>query len=241
MSVAGIVIAQYGQVELTLRCLGTLRQFHPAIPIVIVDDGSPSSVDRRPLQLIADRHTTLLALPQRHGVTYAWNRGARWFQRNHAVQTLIFLNNDTITHGPWVEPLIEPLLESSALLSGAAWRAERRLPAIIHDLGRSHILAGWCLAIRTETFAILNEFDKRLRLYFSDTDLQCRLLLTSRDTTTPALALVSELPLEHTGHQSTSLLPDRRELWARDFDVFQRKWSARTTASQHATTAPTGS
>src|SRR5690606_2251566 len=103
---------------------------------------------------------------------------------------LLFLNNDTRTQGPWLTALVSPLFGASStahddppglpppptLMTGVRRRREPELPRSLPRDAGSLLLEGWCFAVRRETFLELGGFDERLRLYYSDTDFQCRLL-----------------------------------------------------------------
>ncbi|MCA9054400.1 MAG: glycosyltransferase, partial [Planctomycetaceae bacterium] len=158
------------------------------------------------------------------GVTAAWNHAvsqasARW---------LIFLNNDTVTVGPWIESLLTPLRTSAARMTGVAWRRESHLPTNICSSMNDKFVVGWCFAVERQTLIEIGGFDPSLSVYFSDTDLQMRL-----QQTPDSLLCVEGLPLLHTGHQTAHRLSNCRQLWRLDHQRFVRKWSrAGTCADQ---------
>jgi GT2 family glycosyltransferase len=216
---ATIVIPQHGQAERTVACVRSLRLWEPhPWPVIVVDDGSPEK-DRR---MIRCALTDVTVIEQAHqGVTHAWNAATRWIDTPFTV----FLNNDTLTGGRWVDALLAPLRSGSAVLSGAAWRDERALPTeIARRLPTTRFVEGWCCAVATAQVREIGLFDESLRLYFSDTDLQARL---ARAWGPDCLAVVGDVgeALRHCGHASTRLLPDRRRIWAEDRRRFIRKWS----------------
>ncbi len=223
----GVVIAQYGQWDLTLNCLATLQRHHaPTVAqIVLVDDGSPQAECRRQLQMQATG-CEVLVLPQNQGVTAAWNVGSRLLLHDPAVDVLVFLNNDVTTLGPWLERLSYPIRFGGAKMSGVTWRQERRLPlSVLQQLPTQRFLTGWCFAVQRAAFLELGGFDPRLQLYFSDTDLQCRLLQQNLSPKNDPLWVVDELAVRHGGHRTTRQVVDRSAQWERDQRRFVSKWS----------------
>ena len=220
----GIIIAQYGQSALTQLCVASLRTAHPETPVFVIDDGSPNGQDRRELQRACWKQVTIVSQHRNSGVTQAWNAGAEICRERMNPEFLVFLNNDVVTTGPWLPRLLAPLGQGTILLTGPAQRREQSLPQLmLSELPTTQFLEGWCLAIRTETFVAQGGFDATMRLYFSDTDLQCRLLAERRD----AIQMVDGLPLTHLGHQSTQTHPQRSHLWWRDRERFMAKWFPR--------------
>ncbi len=218
---ATIIIPQYMHLDLTRQCLRTLRECDPVLwPVIVVDDGS-SEEALRAAGLDAFPQVTLIRQSHR-GVTAAWNLG--W----PAVTTprVIFLNNDVVSHGPWVEQLVQPLIDGEAQMTGVCLRQEQLLPhAILERFPMPQFLEGWCFAMRTTTLRIHNGFDSDLLTYWSDTDLQLRLML-SRLSPQPLLA-IPDLPLDHLGHATAHdphCLPRQRDRWRADRRRFIDKW-----------------
>jgi GT2 family glycosyltransferase len=215
---ATIIIPQFNRLDLTLRCVQSLRETNSSPPrILIVDDGS-NDTDQSSLLPILAEFTDLALLPHR-GVTAAWNAGL------HEAQSrwVAFLNNDSVSLGPWCDRLIEPLRVGAAEMTGVAWRSERFLPPAVRDaLGSPRFLTGWSFAIERSRLLDLGGFDESLTLYFSDTDLQLRLLADCKHSH-PLLA-VEGLPLLHHGHATTHRLPEIRRRWQQDRQRFHRLW-----------------
>ncbi|WP_437204920.1 glycosyltransferase family 2 protein [Planctomicrobium sp. SH664] len=219
-----VIIPQYGQPELTINAVRTLLQHHTqAVECLIVDDGSPAPC-RRQLQQTLPAEVMLLPSQRRGGVTAAWNAGAR----SSTSELLVFLNNDTLTTGCWIPRLTAPLSEASVELVGCEERMEKDFPDVAGGAGSSLILAGWCFALRRDTLLELGGFDERLRLYYSDTDLQARLwrksLQASQRPASPPWRWVGNLPVTHLGHRSTRCLKSRSREWQADRQLFLRKW-----------------
>ena len=108
-----IIIPQYGRSDLTRRCVESILAHEMgSLQIIVVDDGSARS-DVESIRTQNWRDVEIVRLSRNRGVTAAWNRGA-------AVATgryLMFLNNDVIATGEWVDQLCEPL-RHGPLLTG---------------------------------------------------------------------------------------------------------------------------
>lgn len=218
-----IIIAQHQQIGLTEACITSFRAAHgSAVRILLADDGSGPEVLRRS----QDRcwaNAEVIALPARCGVTRAWNEAAR-----HATTSrIVFLNNDVVSDGVWLEPLLAPLDEPGIAICGVELRRETRVPVDVqHRLPVQEFLSGWCFGLRRQTWKRLGGFDESMRLYFSDTDLQCRIASGEAGTTSTMPAIVTGLPLRHRGAQTTSRLKSRRDDWHRDRRRFLARWGS---------------
>jgi GT2 family glycosyltransferase len=257
---ATIIIPQHGRADLTLACLASIRQHDPhPWPAIVIDDGSPDdSFHHLKATLSASQGDTARAshigrtrlFQQSHqGLTAAWNRAAR----QASTRILLFLNNDALTTGPFIEELITPLLQevrpdasipTTPLLTGIRRRTESSLPPTIFPrLPTTQFLEGWCFAIRRDDYLRLGGFDETMRIYWSDTDLQCRLLeddsaldhgLTPPPPNThppkshARFIALPDLPIRHLGHRTTRGLPTRRQQWHADRSAFIAKWSRRS-------------
>ena len=210
---ATIIIPQYNQPELTIDAIQSLRRTDPLRwPVLIVDNGSTPESLRR-LHSISDPDTVIHAIP-RQGLTAAWNAAASRCRTRH----LLFLNNDTLSKGPWVESLLAPLLTGQAAITGVALRREKRLsPAI-------EILAGWCFAVRSDFFQAMGGFDEALSLYFSDTDFQLRMRDHYIASAITPWKVVPQLPIQHLSHRTARQLANRSAIWKADLARFLARW-----------------
>ena len=220
---ATIVIPQRGQSRLTLQCLRTFRKHHgDSARIVVVDDGSP--VDE--LRAIGNCECRNLELLVRsaEGVTAAWNAGAR----ETRTEFLVFLNNDTTTSAPWLARLLSPLAAGRAVVCGVAARIENAVSeSVLRRLPTRRFAEGWCFAVRRLDFEAVGGFDPSLRTYFSDTDIQAR-LLDAAGATNRCIATVGCEGIEHLGHATARLDSRRRALWQSDRLRFAALWNRRT-------------
>jgi GT2 family glycosyltransferase len=216
-----VVIPQFNQLALTRRCLESLHMCGvKCLELLVADDGSDPTELRCELPWL-ERHARVLQFAHR-GLTATWNAAAQQTEASW----LVFLNNDCLAAGDWIDPLLEPLRTGSALLTAPGWRNERFLPSGLRAVvPRRGMVSGWCLAVSRNLFLSLGGFDESLELYFSDTDLQLR-LLTEVEHPHPLLA-VEGLPLSHAGHATAHRLCDQSLQWERDRQRFVAKWASR--------------
>ncbi len=208
-----IIIPQMNQPDLTIEAIRTLRRADPIRwPLLVVDNGS-SPDSRRQLHGLRDPNVEILTLPIA-GLTAAWNAAARHSRADY----LIFLNNDTVTRGAWVEALLAPLSQGTSLITGVALRRESLLAPPID------LLAGWCFALCRQTFDAVHEFDPSMQLYFSDTDLQLRVREEFSCSSIPIWTAVPGLPITHLSHRTAHRLPHQRSLWLADREKFLARW-----------------
>ena len=221
-----LVIPQRNHVALTLDCIASICNTDPTPwPILVVDDASDDE-ERRRLDH-ADATNRWAVETARHtehrGVAAAWNTGAS----RAPTPYVVWLNNDVVADGPWVEQLVGPLRSRALEIVGVAWRTEgavdRRL-LTAHGGGR--FLQGWCFAASKRTWEKLGGFDERMAVYWSDTDFFIRARRAGL-----RLGAVDRLPLRHLGHRTAhdgSCLPDRNVRWRRDRAAFLQKLTATT-------------
>ncbi|QDT35469.1 glycosyltransferase family 2 protein [Thalassoglobus polymorphus] len=222
-----IIVPQFEKADLTIRCIESLLKHHSSpMQIILVDDGS-SKAALRSIQQRQFSNTEVVRNSENRGITYSWNRGAELAQGVF----LIFLNNDVETHGDWCERLIAPIRKSECLISGPKSRVESRFPQHLDSTSpKRKLLEGWCLALAKSYFDRLGQFDERYRLYFSDTDLQLRILQSfeSRERSSQQVLRgvqeVPGLPVEHLGHRTTRSQPSRSRQWRRDRKTYLQQW-----------------
>lgn len=217
---ATIIIPQFDSAELTCACIESLRQVEPvAWPIVVVDDGS-SPASRR--EVAARRFAGTQVVRQSHtGVSAAWNRGAAVAR----TRFVVFLNNDVLVRGPSIDRLVEPLRRGTAILSGVRSRREAALPPeVLRRLPTDRFVEGWCFATPLDLFRRLGGFDETMRVYWSDTDFQARLVAVSGES--ERSIAVADVPLKHLGHRTAHRLRERKRIWQDDRAAFIAKWSS---------------
>lgn len=218
-----VIIPQWNEWELTVNCVGSLRrQFGNALEIIVVDDGSSQQVLDWTARFLSNACTVK---SQDHlGVSKAWNFGTR--ETRDSSEYFVFLNNDVITCGDWISPMISSLMHKTVVMTGMKSRTEKRLPELmVSRLPTSHFLEGWCMAVRRSEFESLNGFDERMAVYWSDTDFQLRLYkekLSGDDK--PILKTIDCDFIKHLGHRTSKTMADKSKRWNRDRNVFLSIW-----------------
>jgi GT2 family glycosyltransferase len=218
---ATIIIPQYERAELTVECVRSLRAADTAPwPVIVVDDESTAAALTRLLLGVAAVRDVTVVPQERRGVTAAWNVGAD----RAATPYLVFLNNDSVSEGEWVDELLRPLREGRGMVSGVRFRRECLLPRrVLERLPTRWFLEGWCFAMSQDDWFGAGGFDEELRLYFSDTDFQAR-IVEACGGDRGMLREVPGLAVRHLGRQTTRRLPERKEVWRRDREAFVAKW-----------------
>lgn len=217
---ATVIIPQRNRGSLTEACIDSLRRWERENwPIVVVDDGS-SDGSAEWIELAAVPNCRVLRQPSL-GVTAAWNAGIQ----SVTTPSVVLLNNDVLVDGPVLDELLKPLRNRQALIAGVEWRREPLVPRQLESrFPDRRLLAGWCFAFETELWSQLGGFDETLRLYYSDTDFQCRAAQNlSMSTAGRVLSVVPLLPLRHLGHQTTRRVPGRTSQWQADRARFLSK------------------
>jgi GT2 family glycosyltransferase len=217
-----IVIPQYGQSQLTLQCVQSFRRWHGSeTPIVIVDDGSESGH----VAAVQKCAPNVQCIGKAHeGVTAAWIAGAAVVKS----EAIVFLNNDVVTSGGWLGPLLERLTVDLAPVAGIEARVDSNVRRLAGPwLSRVDLASGWLFAVRREAFDAVGGFEPSLRTFFSDTDLQLRLLNRCRLEAAPIVS-TTQTSVRHLGHATTRRDPERQSQWIRDRARFLELWDSAT-------------
>jgi|GEM_PF-1754361 len=220
-----IIVSQHGGSQMAISCLRSIRKYEKTSwPMIVVDDGS--AVEDRQRLLEANIENTISIFQKHLYLTAAWNRAAKLCETPY----IVFLNNDVTVSDKFVDRLIEPLRRAKAEMTGVRFREEKAYPRILFEsLPIRQFLEGWCFSLKKETFDALGGFDTGMKLYFSDTDLQLRIVETTRHKI--SLMEVPNLSLKHHGHRTAHRLSNHREIWQQDRQVFVEKWSHDKTTS----------
>lgn len=212
-----IVILAWNAWSSTRACLDSLR---PTLgvrdQVVVVDNGS---TDGTAANLARYPWVEVVANAENHGFAGGCNDGARVARHD----VVVFLNNDTVLGGRWIDPLVRPFEEDPAVgatgprsnfVSGPqvaegasylagdtagmrrfarAWAESHR--GQVEEVGR---LVGFCLAVRRQAFDDVGGFDTAYGIGgFEDDDLCCRLTAAGY-----RLLVAHESFVHHEGHQT---------------------------------------
>jgi GT2 family glycosyltransferase len=194
--VVSIIIPTYGQLPFTLRCLASIIEHAPSLPIeVIVVDDAWDGVDAEELKLV--RGIRLLRNETNLGFLHGCNKAAGLALGRY----LYFLNNDTQVLADWLEPMLalfEQYPETGAVgakllypdgrlqeAGGIIWqdasgwnfgRLEDPAKPEYNYVREVDYCSGAALMVPRAVFARLGGFDPRYApAYFEDTDLCFRL------------------------------------------------------------------
>ena len=219
-----IIIPQHGLTELTLNCIRSLRGNESEHwPIIVISDGCPDEErDRLNEGLRKDDLTTILNR-SRCGVTASWNAGVECAETEYVV----LLNNDTLSHGPWVNTFLSPLKQAHAWIAGPRMRTEASLKVPQRGGTSLQVLEGWCLGFAKKSWEELGGFDSSFTTYWSDTDFQLRGAMACGGWNSLERGVVANLPLRHLGHRTThqsDLRDESKGHWQEDRRKFRRKW-----------------
>ncbi|HUZ21440.1 MAG TPA: glycosyltransferase [Acidimicrobiales bacterium] len=191
---ASIVILAWNAWEHTESCLRTLRTtLREDDEVIVVDNGS---TDETPRQLRAFPWVRVVTNAENRGFAGGCNDGAAVATR----EVIVFLNNDTILAGPWLDTLLAPFNSGevgatgprSNMVSGlqlvqpvpymsplhpefarfaACWASWFQGQTVEVDR-----LVGFCLAVRHSAFQEVEGFDERYAVGGFDDDDLCRKL-----------------------------------------------------------------
>ncbi|HUO48435.1 MAG TPA: glycosyltransferase, partial [Acidimicrobiales bacterium] len=211
-----VVVLAWNAWDATRACLDSLR---PTLgvhdQVVVVDNGS---TDATAAQLRRYPWVEVVTNAENRGFAGGCNDGAR--AARHPV--LIFLNNDTVLAGRWLDPLVAPLADGSVGAAGprsnfvsgpqiveSASYAPRDTAAMRRfarawaedNRGRTtevERLVGFCLAVRADAFDEIGGFDEGYGIGgYEDDDLCRRILETGR-----RLVIADESFVHHDGHRT---------------------------------------
>jgi GT2 family glycosyltransferase/tetratricopeptide (TPR) repeat protein len=178
----------------TQACLESLRPTLGVLDqVVVVDNGS---TDATPTRLKLFSWAEVLVNPMNLGVAHAYNQGAR--RARHDL--LVFLHNDTVLTGHWLDELLAPFEDPEVgavgprsnfcrgpqAAEGASYTAgdAAGMRSFAKDWERAHrgdasptrLLAGFCTALRRSAWEQIGGFDEGPAAVAIEEDDLCRRL-----------------------------------------------------------------
>lgn len=188
-----IVIPVMNNWTLTEACLLSLRETAPAAELIVVDNASTDDT----LANLTSNFRDVLAIhnTRNQGFAKACNQGAKYATDG----AIVLLNNDTVAHPGWLEPLLETLADPTVTIAGSlllfpAGLVQHAGMAVRNNLQWCHLYGGMepdsekgirrakdlqavtgaCMAIRKDDFLDLGGFDEEYVNGYEDVDLCCK-------------------------------------------------------------------
>ena len=237
-----VVVLNYGRPDLTAACCESLlAQDLPPRRVLVVDNGSPAPGEAA-LRDALPPGVDLLPLPANLGFAGGMNAGMRDVLRDPAVDSVLFLNNDTRCPPGLLRAMRRALADDPAAgivgcdMSGADGGADQPAGAKLHHLfayslpcrpGESpDYLQGACLLLPRDVLEATGGFDERYPFFFEDADLSLRVRRLGR-----TLAVAPGVRLLHYGSATIAALTGRQAEWyRRSHRIFLRTWYSLPTA-----------
>jgi O-antigen biosynthesis protein len=182
-----VLILTHNNLELTKRCVESVKKQYPRADDFIVDNGSSDGT----VFWANDRCSLLDVAPDNVGVSAGWNAGLTQLFYYHKAQYVLVLNNDTVLP-PWFYS--ELLSYDLPFVTGVAVdkmeQISKRPPPLIHTkMLATDTLFGpvvdldkildphpdfSAFLIRRDAWEAVGPFDERMKLYASDCDWHVR-------------------------------------------------------------------
>lgn len=223
----GIVILHYIKEDLTRACIKSIKDNTPTgtYHIYVVDNNSPE-----PLQLI-EQDVTVIHNASRYstsGMNFGFYHALYNMPFNH--KYIVNLDNDTLVHAGWLEPLVKEMQEHPAtgICGGKQWKDSENFYSVGSDLSgwifrnapleRTEVnwLQGSFVMFRVEMMRMIGLHDTRYQDICSDSDYCIHAIDRGWD-----VVFVPESNITHFGGQSYKDYPTDH---SQDFSQLIAKW-----------------
>lgn len=192
-----VVTVTYNSESTIEECLAGLLIHTDGLGEIICVDNASTDYTSRLVSRMAARDTRIKLVQNDHNSGYApaANQGARMASG----ETIVFMNPDAVTYGPWLPPLEEALSNERVgaagpltdVVTGDMW-VGHYVSDLVQDFSQltqyvrrnfpgqtieTKLLVGFCVAMRRSLFEEVGGFDDNLVLGADDLDLSWRLRL----------------------------------------------------------------
>jgi O-antigen biosynthesis protein len=240
-----VIICAHGKWEMTLECIRALERAQAynlaRMEIILVDDASPDATAQMAQEVKGIR---LVQLTENVGFLRAANAGAaRASGRN-----LLFLNNDTLPQGAWLDPLIDlfeqqpragvvgsrlvnndgTIQEAGGIIfsDGSGWNYGRNMAADdprVRFARQVDYCSGASLLVRSCLWRDIGGFDESLApAYYEDTDLAFAARSRGWEVWYQPASIVVHLEGQSHGSDETSGV---KRFQVVNHEKFRRKWA----------------
>ena len=173
-----IVIPNWNQSELCIKCLQSIKKYSTNYEVIFVDNGSEVSEFKKILQVLKTMPHKAILNKSNLGFVKATNQGLALCDSEY----IVLMNNDTEAVDGWLEKLSKPLMENSnCVISGGltttkdSWQGcyvpKNDLPYII--LPKPRMVAFFCTMFSKKVFDAIGFLDEGFGVGFGDDDDFC--------------------------------------------------------------------